>query len=233
MDTQPERVCADCETSQPETNFYRNKKGHMRRSCKGCVREASLNNYRTNRERRKLSAQAYRRLNPDRIKEIRTKYYIKNKSDIIQKNSANRRASPQQAAQTMKKWTQKNKDRLNSLERDRYHRYRKFDPKFKLKKTFSRGIRRSLRSPKDAALIKAVGYGIDDLRIHLERQFTGRMSWGNYGTLWHIDHIVPLRCFTFDDINDEEFKRAWALSNLRPLWKKKNLQKGGRRDHLI
>lgn len=77
-----------------------------------------------------------------------------------------------------------------------------------------------------------VGYGPDELREHLERQFTKGMSWGNYGK-WHVDHIIPLSSFAVSGPDDPEVKRAWALTNLRPLWAKDNLKKSKRVETLL
>lgn len=77
-----------------------------------------------------------------------------------------------------------------------------------------------------------LGYSLDDLKLHLERQFLPGMSWENRGE-WHIDHIVPVSQFEFTSSEDPEFKAAWALSNLRPLWAKDNLRKNNRRESLL
>lgn len=78
-----------------------------------------------------------------------------------------------------------------------------------------------------------LGYGVDDLRRHIERQFRDGMTWDNHGSLWELDHIVPLASFTFASADDAEFRAAWALSNLQPLFKKHNRSKGGRRITLL
>ncbi len=78
-----------------------------------------------------------------------------------------------------------------------------------------------------------VGYTRDELVSHIERQFSGRMAWHNYGKSWHIDHIVPITAFSFTSPDDVEFKACWALTNLRPLLKKQNLQKHAKRVYLI
>jgi hypothetical protein len=72
-----------------------------------------------------------------------------------------------------------------------------------------------------------VDYSIQQLTQHIERQFTGGMSWENMGA-WHIDHIVPLTRFNYTTACDPEFRRAWSLTNLRPLWARDNLSKGGK-----
>lgn len=71
-----------------------------------------------------------------------------------------------------------------------------------------------------------VGYSIDKLMRHLEKQFDGEMSWENYGIVWHIDHIVPLSALNFEKPEDRDFKIAWGLKNLRPLMASDNLRKG-------
>jgi hypothetical protein len=59
---------------------------------------------------------------------------------------------------------------------------------------------------------------------YLESQFVEGMSWENHGK-WHIDHIKPVCSFNFNSREDEDFKKCWALENLRPLWAKENLKK--------
>jgi hypothetical protein len=78
--------------------------------------------------------------------------------------------------------------------------------------------------------IDLVGYSVAQLKTHLERQFAKGMTWQNYGSAWHIDHIIPLRVFNYRAADDPDFVRAWGLRNLRPLWAVDNLHKGGRLD---
>jgi formylmethanofuran dehydrogenase subunit E len=97
----------------------------------------------------------------------------------------------------------------------------------------SKVLRRSLylghRSPSFARL---VGYSIAELRAHLERQFCDGMSWESFnrGEI-HIDHISPQR--TFNLLCPDEFRSCWALPNLRPVWARENLSKGGKQVYLI
>lgn len=79
---------------------------------------------------------------------------------------------------------------------------------------------------------RLVGYGAQELRAHLERQFVRGMSWENM-RLWEIDHVVPLADFNIRAAGDAEFLAAWSLGNLRPLWRGPNRAKGGRRLHLL
>lgn len=46
---------------------------------------------------------------------------------------------------------------------------------------------------------------------------------------WQIDHIVPISDLPALSMDDENFKKAWALNNLRPLSSKKNILDGTNR----
>lgn len=71
-----------------------------------------------------------------------------------------------------------------------------------------------------------LGYAVEQLVAHLESRFAPGMSWENYGRNgWHIDHIRPLSSFTYSTPDCPDFKEAWALSNLQPLWAIDNLRK--------
>jgi hypothetical protein len=76
-----------------------------------------------------------------------------------------------------------------------------------------------------------IGCSIDELKVHIERQFKPGMSWNNYGRgwnkkgmqEWHIDHIIP--CSKFDLTNEIEQRKCFHFTNLQPLWASENLNK--------
>ncbi len=72
-----------------------------------------------------------------------------------------------------------------------------------------------------------IGCSLDQLKVHIEKQFEEGMSWDNYGFYgWHIDHIIP--CVKFDLSKEEHQKECFNFKNLKPLWMKDNLAKGGK-----
>lgn len=73
-------------------------------------------------------------------------------------------------------------------------------------------------------------YTLDELKDHLEKQFIGNMSWSNYGSVWHVDHIIPKSTFTFTSSEDTQFKECWNLNNLRPVWAIVNISKNDKLD---
>src|SRR5208283_3754628 len=76
---------------------------------------------------------------------------------------------------------------------------------------------------KSGSAVRDLGCSIEFLKRHLEQQFVDGMTWGNYGKVWHIDHIEPL-C-SFDLTIREQLLIACHYTNLQPLFEKDNLKK--------
>jgi hypothetical protein len=119
---------------------------------------------------------------------------------------------------------------LANRKRDNYGRRTEKD---RLTHRISTAVRECLKGKKKGRKwCELLGYTQDELHAHIERQFTKGMSWENIGE-WHIDHIVPLSSFTITGPDDPELRRAWALTNLRPLWASQNIRKFTKRTHLL
>ncbi|MFA5256285.1 MAG: hypothetical protein WC419_06305 [Candidatus Omnitrophota bacterium] len=73
-----------------------------------------------------------------------------------------------------------------------------------------------------------VGYTVEQLQKHIEKQFKPGMAWGNYGSYWHIDHKVPIAVFNYERPEDIDFRLCWSLKNLQPLEATKNITKGAK-----
>ena len=92
------------------------------------------------------------------------------------------------------------------------------EPKWMVNK-IGRKIGKSLRGGKGRRHWEGlVGYTREEFVAHLESRFEPGMSWDNYGSAWHIDHIIPVVFFLFSTTEDSEFHMCWRLENLRPLW---------------
>lgn len=88
------------------------------------------------------------------------------------------------------------------------------------------GILRSISDKGGRSWQGLVGYTAEQLKAHLERQFQPGMTWGNRGVNgWHIDHRLPLSSFNFSSADDPEFKAAWSITNLQPMWGDENIRK--------
>jgi hypothetical protein len=47
--------------------------------------------------------------------------------------------------------------------------------------------------------------------------------------VWNLDHIIPQSDLPYTNMNDDNFKKCWDLSNLRPLSAKQNIKDGAKR----
>jgi len=87
-------------------------------------------------------------------------------------------------------------------------------------------IRKALGKSKDGYSWEALlGYTRKQLFEHLEKTMPDGYTWDDLDEL-HIDHIIPSSAFNFDSYLDIDFKRCWALENLRLLPAVENMQKG-------
>lgn len=117
-----------------------------------------------------------------------------------------------------KKWKAEHIDRVREITNKGKKVYLQ-KPHHKISYDISSMIRKALNKRKNGRYWEIlVGYSLDDLINHLESKFTDGMSWDNYGTLWHIDHVIPINLWRFETTDDREFKQCWALCNLQPLW---------------
>jgi hypothetical protein len=107
------------------------------------------------------------------------------------------------------------------------------DPATRLNSLMSGAVKRGLSAGKMGRSWKdLVDFSIPELKRHLERQFTCGMNWKNMGE-WHIDHRVPLAAFEFSKAEDDDFKAAWSITNLQPLWAPDNCKKSDNRIYLL
>jgi hypothetical protein len=88
-------------------------------------------------------------------------------------------------------------------------------------------IRQAVSNNQNTKYLDILGYKKEQLKSHLEKQFTKDMTWKAFrnGDI-HIDHIKPQSLFNLKDIND--IKECWSLNNLQPLWAKDNIIKSNK-----
>ena len=105
--------------------------------------------------------------------------------------------------------------------RRRSARKQRKDPLFRMKENARKRSRKYIKTPG----LSWVGYGCtsDEYRAHMEKQFTKRMTWDNYGTYWHDDHIRPMASFDWSD--PEQRRQCEHYTNKQPLEAKKNIAK--------
>ena len=73
--------------------------------------------------------------------------------------------------------------------------------------------------------LEYLGCTKEHFKQHIEKQFTGEMTWANYGSLWHIDHIIPLK---YNKPNIDEIIARLHYTNTQPMLAIDNIRKSNR-----
>jgi hypothetical protein len=116
-----------------------------------------------------------------------------------------------------KKWRTKNPEKQKAIMKKRTEKRNK-TVSGRLTHTISTKMSKTLHGEKCSRHWETlIGYNAEQLKRHLEKQFTPEMSWDNYGPYWHIDHKIPVSAFNYTKPEDIDFKKCWSLKNLRPL----------------
>lgn len=98
--------------------------------------------------------------------------------------------------------------------------------KNKISNCLSSAIRLSLKGNKNGQHWEDIaGWTLQQFKNRFVQLFKPGMTWKNHGAVWEIDHIVPLSVHNITSIDCTDFKRAWALSNLQPLFREENQSK--------
>jgi hypothetical protein len=149
--------------------------------------------------------------------------YEKTKSAYRERNAKSKAKHPEY----WKSWREKNRSKLNEYN-NAYSKTRKAaDPAYKIKHNLRIRMNRCLKGELKAHhMLSITGKTADGLKLHLESTWKPGMSWENYGSHWHIDHIVP--CAAFDLSNPDEQARCFHFSNLQALSAVDNMSKGDR-----
>ena len=233
------KKCSKCGIEKPLCDFIKNKncKDGYENTCKMCGKEYKKEYYIDNKFNLKESYKEYRENNKDKIKEYNKKwrednkeyikkYYEENKEKIRkqmkQRNKKYYEENKEKIRDNVKKYREKNKEKIIESRKEYRKKKRKNDPIYRMRLNIRCMVRRAIKTKRTEEII---GCSFQELKLHLESQFTDGMSWENYGQ-WHIDHIRPLSWF--DITNPDEVDIANHYTNLQPLWAEENLSKGNR-----
>lgn len=172
------------------------------------------------------------------------KYYRKNQDRLLKESRERYHQNIEAEHDRSRKYKESNREIIKAKRAQRSKQKRKDDPSFRLKSNISRRIREILKKNNSSkggkTILSYLKYSIVELRIHLESQFDSWMSWNNYGVYkktewkdsdqntwtWQIDHIIPQSKLYYSSMEDANFKKCWALENLRPLSSKDNFNRG-------
>jgi hypothetical protein len=185
--------------------------------------------------------------NKEKILEKQKIYYEENKKEIAEKTKIYAKNNEEKIKSYQKQYREEHKEELKEYFKDYNKIKRRDDIGFLIRSNVSSLIRITLKrngsSKEGKSFIPYLSYSIEDFRAHIEDLFEPWMNWGNWGVYkkkdwddndlttwkWSLDHIIPQSDFYYESIEEEEFKKCWALENLRPLNAKQNILDGSTR----
>lgn len=249
------KKCSKCKELKSLKEFFKDstRRDKYAYVCRACYKETCQANkqkevkrrreyYRNNKERVLNSKRQYYEKNKERMLVRVGKYYKNNKKEIIKrvkryyKNNKEKllladreyyKKNKQKIAETNKKHRNSHKQKIRKAHCKYDIAKYKIDPRFNLNRRMGAAIRGSLKGNKNGQKWETlVGYNIEILKKHLRDTMPQGHTWQDYlnGKL-QIDHIIPITAFNFSNPEHIDFKRCWALKNLRLLPAEENLRK--------
>ncbi len=188
---------------------------HMReynRRYKASVKERDA-------EKNRKKAAEWAAQNKERHAANAKRRYASKSEEIIQKTAANR-----------KRRREADPEGFRAKDAAYVRQRRQTNLKFAVSSRMSNRVFYALRRNKEGRSWKTmVDYTLDELVERLNSTMPDGYTWDDFlsGAL-HIDHETPVAVFNFTSPSDHDFKRCWALSNLRLLPALENLKKGAK-----
>jgi hypothetical protein len=192
--------------------------------CKECRNTYFKENYRLKHPKKPKKPKADRTA-------YHKEYYLNNKLSI---NTKNKQYYYNNKEKVIKKCNEYKKNKLKN------------NVSFRLRNRISKSISSALKinncNKGGKSFLKYLNYTIEELKSHLESLFESWMNWNNWGSYkvstwddndpstwtWNIDHIQSQSKLPYASMFDENFKKCWALENLRPYSAKQNIIDGSR-----
>lgn len=182
----------------------------MNKICRRCNEDKSLQDF----NKHISMSDGHLNICKSCIKKYKANYYKNNKDGVV-KDARLRNKENYKIAKRSKKY----RDVRNKSRRERYIT----DTNYKLVCVLRSRLKAALKGKsKGIKTLETIGCSIEELKLHIEKQFKSGMSWCNHGDTWHIDHIKPISLF----ILPLQLKEANHYTNLQPLWLEDNLSKG-------
>ena len=230
------RCTGPCKLIKPITDFYRggkckecfksserNKRAqhklnppkqnqHDVKYCNGCEKYHSVTMFRNNRAKCIDCEREYgRKYRASTIGRNKATEWINNNKFKMKTLQAN--------------WYQENKQQI----RKKYNNKYKNDIEFKLHATCMRRIQLALKKNKTDHTVKYLGCSISLYKKWLDYCFEKNMEVSNYGTIWHVDHVIPVNTFNLNEQNNVYMCFNWR--NTVPMYAELNLKKHDKIDH--
>ena len=182
--------------------------------------------YAANKEKIKAYNAAYCVANKDKLAAQRAAYHVANKDKIAERKAAYYAANKDKILAQWAAYSASNKDKIAARMALYTKKRMQNDHVFRLTHNLRSRFKQLLKTASHGGSNRftgLIGCTTAQLKQHLEMQFKRGMTWQNYGTYWHVDHIIP--CAAFDQLDMNQRKLCWHYTNLQPLKAKENLSK--------
>src|ERR1043165_6157776 len=108
---------------------------------------------------------------------------------------------------------------------------RLYDSEFKLVTNLRARLGQVLKGKSKSKTRQLIGIDFETFTKWIDFQLEEGMTKENYGTIWHIDHVLPLASFNL--LDEDELQKAMIWINLRPLTPFKNMEKSNKIDRWL
>jgi hypothetical protein len=184
---------------------------------KGIISEKHKEYYKKNKLALNIASKLYRDNNQEKIKAYNRNNYKVNRHKMSISNREYRNKNKTKLDIKRKEYVIKNKEKINIRSKNYSKTRKKLDINFRLKCNLRSRLTRAIRNnQKSGSAVKDLGCSVEYFKHYIAGKFIPGMTWENYGSVWHLDHIVPLS--SFDLTNREEFLNACHYTNYQPLW---------------
>lgn len=174
-------------------------------------------------QRRKEKVRAYYQANKERYRNRDIAWRKKNKEAFDAQQLAYREGRKEQ----LKQYRESIREQMRPYNRE-WARKRRQCPIHRLKECMRTRVKYALKQAgagKAPETMAVVGCTIEFLKKYLEARFKEGMTWENYGSFWHVDHVIPLA----EAKTPSEVMRLSHYTNMQPLHWQENLSKGKKR----
>lgn len=252
-DANPLILCSICNTLKHYLLFYSTRKSHNNgiHKCIECIllKEAGIKidnrkvEYNEIGQRKCSKCKQFKYISCFNKSSSNNTKRDKYRSHCKECDKEERQEHEERNKKAQQKWNKENKQYMLEYQSNYCKNRRKNDVAYRLQKNIHCAILSSIKKYSFnntkikrllAAILKRLPYSIDELITHIESQWELWMDWDNHGKYdpqrmtWQIDHIIPQSKLRFNDLDDNNFQKLWALSNMRPLETIANIKKGNK-----
>jgi hypothetical protein len=211
INTDIDKVCSKCDIEKNITLFSKKGMSNICLDCANLIRRKKYSNNEDVREKAIKDATEFKqkkKAERDKIKEAEIK---KLEEEIGEDNTICKYCKKVKAKTRFRH----NRLRCRDCERD--------DPRYIIHKRVRSRIHKAIK--KKCKTVKYLGCSREEY-IKWLTSFDEKYTLENYGTSWHIDHVIPLSRFDLED--DDEVFIAFNWRNTMPLPVKENLAKNNK-----